>query len=178
MHVLNIGGGFTSGPLFDDAASAINSSLQAYFPEEEHELTIIAEPGRYFAETAFTLVANIIGKRVRSELREYWINDGIYGSLNCVLNNQAVVILTTPLAFTSNRANPMCHGVRTYSSTVFGPTCDALDKVLVDHKLPELQVNDWLMFPRMGAYTSTGGSNFNGFNMSAIATHLVYSNPT
>ena len=27
MHVLNIGGGFTSGPLFDEAASAINSSL-------------------------------------------------------------------------------------------------------------------------------------------------------
>ena len=100
----------------------------------------------YFAETAFTLIR----KRVRSELREYWINDGIYGSLNCVLNNQAVVILTTPLAFTSNRANPICRGVRTYSSKVLRLTCDALDKVLIDHKLPELHVNDWLMFPRMG----------------------------
>ena len=178
MHVLNIGGGFTSGPLFDGAASTINSSLQTYFPDEEHELTIIAEPGRYFAETAFTLVTNIIGKRVRSELREYWINDGIYGSLNVILNNHAAVTLPTPLACTSNRANPTCCGVTTYSSTVFGPTCSALDKVLIDHKLPELHVNDWLIFPRMGAYTSAGGSNFNGFNMSAIATHLVYSNPT
>ncbi|CBI18908.3 unnamed protein product, partial [Vitis vinifera] len=69
MHVLNIGGGFTSGPHFDDATSAIKSSLQAYFPNE-HGLTIIGEPGRYFAESAFTLVTNIIGKRVRSELRE------------------------------------------------------------------------------------------------------------
>uniref|UniRef100_F6H0D3 Ornithine decarboxylase n=1 Tax=Vitis vinifera TaxID=29760 RepID=F6H0D3_VITVI len=157
MHVLNIGGGFTSGPHFDDATSAIKSSLQAYFPNE-HGLTIIGEPGRYFAESAFTLVTNIIGKRVRSELREYWIND--------------------PLACTSNSVNPTCRRVRTYSSTVFGPTCDALDTVLTGHQLPELQVNDWLMFPRMGAYTAAAGSNFNGFNMSAVTTHLVYSNPT
>ncbi|RVX15969.1 Ornithine decarboxylase [Vitis vinifera] len=176
MHVLNIGGGFTSGPHFDDATSAIKSSLQAYFPNE-HGLTIIAEPGRYFAESAFTLVTNIIGKRVRSELREYWINDGIYGSLNCILNDHATVT-AKPLACTSNSVNPTCRRVRTYSSTVFGPTCDALDTVLTGHQLPELQVNDWLMFPRMGAYTAAAGSNFNGFNMSAVTTHLVYSNPT
>ena len=74
---------------------------------------------------------------MRSELREYWINDGIYGFLNCVLNNQAIVIPMTPLAFTSNRANPTCHRVRTYSLIVFGPTCGALDKVLIVHKLLE-----------------------------------------
>lgn len=43
----------------------------------------MAEPGRFFAETAFALAASVIGKRVRGEFREYRINDGFYGSLNC-----------------------------------------------------------------------------------------------
>lgn len=175
MQVLNIGGGFTSGPLFDDAGSVIKSSLQTYFPDE-HGLTIMAEPGRYFAESAFTLVTNIIGRRVRSKLREYWINDGIYGSLNCIQNDHAKVT-AMPLACASNPVNPTCRGVRTYSSTVFGPTCDDLDTVLTAYQLPELQVNDRLVFPKMGAYTAAVGSNFNGFNTSAVTTCLVYSNP-
>ncbi|KAJ6405980.1 hypothetical protein OIU84_013863 [Salix udensis] len=48
--------------------------------------------------------------------------------------------------------NPVCKGERSYSSTVFGPTCDGLDTVLIGHQLPELQVDDWLVFPNMGAY--------------------------
>ncbi|KDP36866.1 hypothetical protein JCGZ_08157 [Jatropha curcas] len=173
MNVLNIGGGFTAGLQFDDAAVAIRSALQAYFPNEP-ELKIISEPGRFFAESAFTLATNIIGKRVRGELREYWINDGIYGSMNCLLYDHATVTCA-PLSCASNRGNPTCKGLKRYSSTVFGPTCDALDTVLKGHQLPELQINDWLVFPNMGAYTVAAGSNFNGFKTGAILTYLAYS---
>ncbi|XWS20897.1 hypothetical protein CRYUN_Cryun30bG0008800 [Craigia yunnanensis] len=175
MRMLNIGGGFTAGPQFGEAASTVKAGLQAYFPNEPN-LTVIAEPGRFFAESAFTLATNIIGKRVRGDLREYWINDGIYGSMNCLLYDHAV-ITCMPLAGSSNRGNPTCKGERSYGSTVFGPTCDALDTVLKGYPLPELQVNDWLVFPNMGAYTAAAGSNFNGFNTSAILTYLAYSNP-
>lgn len=177
MHVLNIGGGFTAGPPFDEAAVAVKGALQAHFPNEPG-LKLMAEPGRFFAETAFTLATNIIGKRVRGDLREYWINDGIYGSMNCILYDHAT-ITAMPLACASNPGNPTCRGVRTHASTVFGPTCDALDTVLTGHQLPELQVNDWLVFPNMGAYTASAGSNFNGFSTSAIPTHLACSsNPS
>jgi ornithine decarboxylase len=174
MTILNIGGGFTAGSLFDEAATSIKPALQAYFPNEPG-LTIISEPGRFFAESPFTLATNVIGKRVRGELREYWINDGIYGSLNCILNDHAT-ITCTPLACNSNIANPTCKGEKSYSSMVFGPTCDALDTVLTVHQLPELQVDDWLVFPNMGAYTAAAGSSFNGFNTAAILTYLSYSN--
>ncbi|KAL7227607.1 hypothetical protein ACSBR1_022470 [Camellia fascicularis] len=46
--------------------------------------------------------------------------------------------------------NPRCGGARTYyCSTVFQPTCDALDTVLTGYQLPELQVDDWLVFPNI-----------------------------
>ncbi|TMW89076.1 hypothetical protein EJD97_017690 [Solanum chilense] len=175
MTVLDIGGGFTSGHQFTAAAPAVKSALETHF-HDFPELTIIAEPGRFFAETAFTLATTIIGKRVRGELKEYWINDGLYGSMNCVLYDHATVT-ATPLACMSNRNNLNCGGSKTFPSTVFGPTCDALDTVLRDYQLPELQVNDWLIFPNMGAYTKAAGSNFNGFNTSAIVTHLAYAYP-
>ncbi|XAR64228.1 Ornithine decarboxylase [Bertholletia excelsa] len=161
MQDLNVGGGFTVGQQFDTATGAVKSAIQKYF-KIEPGLILMAEPGRFFAELAFTLATNIIGKRVRGELREYWINDGIYGSMNCIFFDHYATVNATPFA---------C------SSTVFGPTCDALDTVLTGYQLPELEVNDWLVFPNMGAYTVTAGSNFNGFKTSAIATNLVYSGP-
>ncbi|XP_062098363.1 ornithine decarboxylase-like [Humulus lupulus] len=173
LKVLNIGGGFTSGEPFEEAASNVRAALRTHFPNSQG-LSIIAEPGRFFGETAFTLAANVIGKRVRGDLREYWINDGIYGSMNCLLYDHAT-LTCVPLACSSKRANPTCEGEITYESTVFGPTCDALDTVLTGYRLPELEVNDWLLFTKMGAYTVAAGSNFNGFNTSAILTYLACS---
>ncbi|BAT77647.1 hypothetical protein LR48_Vigan09g035600 [Vigna angularis] len=175
MRVLDIGGGFTSGPDFDVAAMQINAAIQGSFGNEE-ELVVIGEPGRYFAETAFTLATKVIGKRVRGELREYWIDDGIYGTLINIVFDYATVTCM-PLACSSKPENPFCRDSKTYSSTVFGPTCDSLDTVLTDYKLPELQVNDWLVFPNMGAYTTSSSTNFNGFSSSVKSTFLAYSNP-
>ncbi|GLJ21409.1 hypothetical protein SUGI_0394170 [Cryptomeria japonica] len=174
LRIVNIGGGFTAGPRFTEASAAVRGAMNAYFSGESSGISVIAEPGRYFAESAFSLATNIIGKRVRGDLREYWINDGIYGSMNCLLYDHAV-ITALPLACMSRRLNPSCHGLPKYRSTVFGPTCDALDTVLTDHWLPELQVGDWLVFPNMGAYTAAAGSSFNGFSTSAICTYCAVS---
>ena len=45
--------------------------------------------------------------------------------------------------------------------------------LLNDYQLPELEVNDWLIFRNMGAYTFSMGTNFNGFYTSEIPKHLV-----
>ncbi|KAL8171360.1 hypothetical protein V2J09_023164 [Rumex salicifolius] len=172
FEILDIGGGFTSGPPFEAAAKAVNSAIKLHF-KDEPSLTVIAEPGRYFAETAVTLAANVIGKRVRDTLKQYWIGDGVYGTLSCILWDDAKVN-PIPFAPVSSPGNPTCKGKRRYPSTVFGPTCDALDKVLDDYGLPDLEVGDWLVFNNMGAYTTASGSNFNGFMMSDISTRLVY----
>jgi len=45
---------------------------------------------------------------------------------------------------------------------VFGPTCDGLDTIFDQVPLPMLELNDWLMFENMGAYTIAAQSSFNG----------------
>jgi ornithine decarboxylase len=45
---------------------------------------------------------------------------------------------------------------------VFGPTCDGLDCVYDEIALPLMDVDDWLVFPNLGAYTVAAQSSFNG----------------
>lgn len=175
LSIVNIGGGFTAGQLFAEAAPTVRKSLKTYFPDET-KIFAMAEPGRYFAASAFWLASCVIGKRVRGEVREYWINDGIHGSMSCLIHDKAV-ITAFPLACKSHRSNASCTGLPRYPSTVFGPTCDASDIVLIDYLLPELVVGDWLVFPNMGAYAAVIGTNFNGFSVAAIPTYCAASLP-
>lgn len=76
MHLLDIGGGFPgdsdSTDLFNSITKEINLSLDKFFSEAyfeqfngngENKLKIIAEPGRYYTASAFTLCVNVIAKR-------------------------------------------------------------------------------------------------------------------
>jgi len=86
----------------------------------------------------------------------YYINDGVYGSFNCLLFDHAAV---EPHYVCAAKENGECARV---SSTLYGPTCDGIDIVLRDYPMPELQTGDWVYFESMGAYTVAAASNFNG----------------
>lgn len=60
-----------------------------------------------------------------------------------------------------------------YPCSIWGPTCDGLDRIVEQCDLPELQVGDWLVFENMGAYTVAASSTFNGFQRPDI--HYVMS---
>ena len=73
----------------------------------------------------------------------------------------------------SDACHPQVEAGVLVKSTVFGPTCDGLDVVLRDAPLPELAVGDWLVFPKMGAYTLAGACDFNG--MGGADVRYVFS---
>jgi len=78
MHLLDLGGGYPgnsdSMELFNAISKEINRALELHFPadlfaqlngnNDEKKLRIIAEPGRYYAASAFTLCVNVIAKRI------------------------------------------------------------------------------------------------------------------
>lgn len=96
--------------------------MDKYFPN--NDVTIIAEPGRFYVSSAYTLACRIHSKReiVRNgkvENMMYFINDGVYGSFNCILYDHKVV---TPVPIETYKAE-------IFKSSIWGPTCDALDQV-------------------------------------------------
>lgn len=167
MEILDIGGGFpgSKGPYisFEEIAGVVNQSLDEHFPVG-CGVEIIAEPGRYFVASAFTLCANIIAKRdVIEEDDEtccmYYLNDGVYGSFNCLIFDHAEV---QPIPLLDSKERPIL------KSSVWGPTCDSMDRILETVYLPSMNVSEWLVFENMGAYTIAASSTFNGFQKPVI----------
>jgi len=149
VTIVDVGGGFTSHTL-EDIPETILGAIQTYFPPELG-CTCIAEPGRYFAETCGYLATNIIGIRHTETTRDYWITDSLYGSFNCIFYDHYIPT-----------AEPLCKEGKKYKTTLYGPTCDGLDKILTIPEFPEQKLNNWILFARMGAYTLAGACNFNG----------------
>jgi ornithine decarboxylase len=182
MTLLDIGGGFPgdahSTPTFEDIASALRPYLDEYFPDTR----LIAEPGRFFACSTHTLVCNVFSKRLIDIPEEdkkhgldhvvraskpnaagsvefqYYINDGVYQSFNCLFFDHVHIGPENVKLL-----DPRPTNVERHLSTIFGPTCDALDCILKRAKLPEIQTGEWIFFSDFGAYTVAAASRFNGF---------------
>jgi ornithine decarboxylase len=178
--LLDLGGGYPgtdpnsehSRISLQSIAAHVRPKLDELFPATDN-VHIIAEPGRYFAHGAYTLVCNVIARRDTSGFHDantnpedvvnyiYYINDGVYGSFNCKFFDHYV-----PKAKVLGRENTAA----VFPSTMFGPTCDALDCIYKREMLPILNIGDWIYFNEMGAYTTAAASAFNGFTL----TKLVY----
>ncbi|OJJ59904.1 hypothetical protein ASPSYDRAFT_57413 [Aspergillus sydowii CBS 593.65] len=163
LHTLDVGGGFT-GETFEKFAGVLGEALETYFPPH---IRIIAEPGRYYVGSAFTLAANVIARRdVRDPEEEskdaymIYLNDGVYGNFsNIIFDHQHPEprILTC-----ASQANASPEDV---AYSIWGPTCDGIDVISQRSLLPGLlDVGDWLYFEEMGAYTKCSATRFNGFS--------------
>lgn len=168
--ILDLGGGYLGNKdsSIDKMAEAINCALDTHFPVCERVM-VIAEPGRFYSAAAFTLATNIHSKRNCPSHTMYYINDGVYGSFNCILYDHAKV---KPLAYpVGQRALP----TKVEKCSIWGPTCDGLDQVMDAALLPPLDIGDWIIFEDMGAYTLPVASTFNGFPLPKV--HAVISEP-
>ena len=307
---------YASAPSFSSIAAVVRGALDTHFPEG-CGVDIIAEPGRYFVKSSHVLAVNVVGKRRTtnddgSPRLNYYVNDGLYGSFNCVLYDHVTVApsllltasasassaataaaaddviarlgpdgrpvitdalglgaavqlgsihaaaaaaaahreeeqkevrvmtmggpaasssssdgggdyaaaaaasvgghsgagssvmmsnaasgsgsraasvaggrgrssrgswsyrslersasTTTTTTTTTASAAPSASGAAPVSTTLWGPTCDSMDKISDTLALPELSVGDWLVFENTGAYTIAGSCRFNGFPLTS-----------
>ncbi|KAF8339638.1 pyridoxal-dependent decarboxylase, partial [Cantharellus anzutake] len=155
--LLDVGGGFESFN-FETTAGVLSRALETHFPFAKRDgVRVIAEPGRYFVSSAFVLATNIIARRVNPAQPQvelmadeanqpkvmYYINDGVYGSFNCIMFDHQKV---TPYPLTIDRSVlPIIHlqGPGHLNdkddlvlSSVWGPTCDSIDCVAPLAMLP------------------------------------------
>lgn len=167
MTLLDIGGGFPgdNDKNIDEVSAFVNQGIETYFADKS--VRIIAEPGRFYVASAFTLVTNIQSKKNIYDAttdaimhKMYYINDGVYGSFNCLLYDHQHV---KPILL-----NQHSDQEKTFPSTIWGPTCDALDQLVADIPLPDVEIGDFIIFENMGAYTVPVASPFNGFPLPKI----------
>jgi ornithine decarboxylase len=148
--VIDIGGGFSSDPsVFLKTAKVIQDSI----PKNR---TLIAEPGRFFAQPSQDLFVKVIAKKsgLGGKGFRYVIDESLYGHFSCIPFDHQTPAWVRVSQDTTPRDK--------IEGIIFGRTCDSLD-VIAKGEMEELEVGDWLYFPLMGAYTSATASEFNGF---------------
>lgn len=167
-HVIDIGGGFTEES-FSDSARVIRRAIRDIPPHT----SIIAEPGRYFSEGSHALFVKVIGKKANNGRPgyRYTIDESVYGQFSCI-----------PFDCAKPTWIRIGEGERKKTPAIlFGRTCDSVDMIAMSDSTEELMEGDWLLFPRMGAYTSVTSSEFNGFPrppVHVIEESLRYLIPT
>ena len=153
LSILDIGGGFPIPEQDDDfdvlhMFRTISAALQEHFPTTE----IWCEPGRYMCGTAVNLITRVIGVQQRNNQQWYFLDEGMYGTFSGVIFDQWDFELES---FKDEQKIP---------ATFAGPSCDSLDIMFRDKLTPPLVVDDLILVPNCGAYTSASATVFNGFS--------------
>jgi ornithine decarboxylase len=161
MKLLDIGGGFPGNDDVDIPFSVMAAEIHSALGNIDQSVRVIAEPGRFFAQSCATLCVEVISvSRSDDGTRRYYLNDGLYGSFNCLLYDHATV-RDGPFLLNDVGGREIVDGA------FFGPTCDGFD-ALFERRMAELRVGDLLLFPEFGAYTSAAASGFNGMPEPAM----------
>jgi ornithine decarboxylase len=173
---------------FEEICEKVRSALDRLFPEEEG-LKIIAEPGRYFAHACASAVCNITSKRAvyadnpalveaisgdddtdyESDVAietvgfRYYVNDGVYSTFNAVICDHRD--RCAPSVVLSDEGKIVeALGPAAFECSIWGNSCDGIDKIAASIRLPDVPVGSWFVFKNMGAYTTSAASaGFNGF---------------
>jgi ornithine decarboxylase len=159
FETVDIGGGFPGddNEKFTKMAEIISSSIDEFF--KDTQVKFMAEPGRYFVTSAYTLVTSVINKKVVKNSEDnskhivYYLSESVYGSFNNTIFDHAKLQL---MPF--NERNE-----KQYDCTIYGPTCDSVDRISISSQLPDLSIGEVIYIENMGAYTIAASSNFNGF---------------
>ncbi|ETA50513.2 ornithine decarboxylase [Rhodobacteraceae bacterium PD-2] len=163
LHRLNVGGGFPAhredpAPDLTAIFNAIEQATRAAFATPP---ALVCEPGRAMVAECFEL-ALLVKAATEGAI---FLNDGIYGGLSewRDLGPSARITALSPEG-TPRRAplRPL---------TVFGPTCDSLDRLSETVLLPgDLAEGDYLLFHACGAYSNALATRFNGYGARQIVT--------
>lgn len=167
---INVGGGFpvsrsAAGVDLEAMFDVIHAAAITHFGPDHP--TLICEPGRAMVGDAFAIAARV--KSLRSDGTVY-LNDGVYGGLSDMRDTG----LTTRLQCVAPDGCTRT-GAKT-PRTVFGPTCDSLDRVPDGLGLPgDLCEGDYVVFDGMGAYSLILSTGFNGYGLKDVVTVLSLS---
>jgi ornithine decarboxylase len=152
LDIVDIGGGFpirhfdSEEDYFSHMAPRIAKDIDRLFAPS---IKVIAEPGRFLAGPACTLIMQVIGKSIRSNKHWYYLNDGLYGTLSGILFDHC-----------KYQYKVFKKGT-TQISTLAGPTCDSLDIISFGEDMPELEFGDIVYVQNIGAYSIATSTTFN-----------------
>lgn len=153
LQYIDIGGGIFGevpkslidhAPTFDDYAEAVCSIMNQEFPNEKEQPALILEPGIAMVANAFNFVAKVIGTKMIRDIN-FVLVDGSIHNIKPTMHTKnlpmKIIRKNNDDTKTANKFN------------IVGYTCLEKDYLArdVEEKMPE--INDFIIFENVGAYT-------------------------
>ncbi len=164
IRLLDVGGGFPksypgfAAPPLDEYFATIKGIAHELPLQSGSEL--LAEPGRALSASGMSTLTRVL---LRKADRLY-LNDGMYGAF---WELRFKGHLQYP-ARTYRGHTELCSDTKPFR--LFGPSCDSSDEMPAAVELPaDVDVGDYIEFGRMGAYSFSGRTGFNGFFSDDVA---------
>ena len=157
---LNVGGGFPAhrdgaAPDLSAVFAQIETSVERTFGDQAPKL--VCEPGRALVSECYQLLVRVKGRKANNIL---YLNDGIYGAMAEWRDIGPV----KRLEIMRPSGDAVTDQVDAF--TVFGPTCDSLDRLPDTVALPRtIQDGDYILISGMGAYSNVTCTAFNGYGV-------------
>jgi len=143
VHLGELAGTSFSHGFVSDLNSALNKVFPAYLG-----IRLSATASKFLVSPTITLAARIVKlDDTKTELKNYFINEGVFGAFSGNLCIEGCVSTPYPLGGGKGRKG---NRSQVYDTKIFGPSGDELDIILEDILLPELEKDDWLLFSGMG----------------------------
>ena len=153
LRILDIGGGFPipEPHLAELDLAGMLQEINNCLIENFSEFEIWSEPGRFICGTAVNLLTRVIGVNERENQVWYFLDDGLYGTFSGVIFDHWTYQIQS-----------FREGEKILA-TFAGPSCDSLDVLYRDYPTVPLDLDELLLVPACGAYTSASATVFNGF---------------
>jgi ornithine decarboxylase len=162
LTTIDIGGGFplqvyqtqNNEVSVESMGKILTPLLLEYFGRE---CTFVAEPGRSLVGSAGLLISKVIGRAKRSGKNWYYLDDGYYGTFTAIPFDKSVFEFYT-----------LKDDEKKYPCILAGPTCDSVDVIADGVMMPEMQLDDLVIVPSIGAYSWASATTFNGFEKPKV----------
>lgn len=162
LTTVDIGGGFplqvyqtqNNEVSVESMGKTLTPLLLEYFGRD---CTFVAEPGRSLVGSAGLLISKVIGRAKRSGKNWYYLDDGYYGTFSAIPFDKSIFEFYT-----------LKDDTEKYPCILAGPTCDSIDVIADGVMMPEMELDDLVFVPNIGAYSWASATTFNGFDKPKV----------
>lgn len=158
MKVLNIGGGFPidyteKSRKLEDFSKSLYETLGIF--RDYPNLILQMEPGRRIVGEAGIMVSKVIGKAHRNGENWLYLDVGVFNGFMETVGGINYIFKTN-----SRRKEKIWN--------IGGPSCDSMDILAKNVKLPEPDIGDLVYILSAGAYTTVYAAPFNGYKVPHV----------